>query len=122
MRILIASRHRYPASVGGWGGCRVLDGLAKGAAELGHTVFYYLEQGFIVAPPAGIVPLTAPIEDADIMQVQDEVILARLPVHPKIWVRTVHVDLAIRGEDRRIAMGPQCLYVSRTLASAYGSD
>ena len=105
----------------GWGGCRVLDGIAKGAAELGHSVYYYLEQGFLFPPPLGIVPLKAPTQDVDIMHVQDEVMLGRLSARPDIWVRTVHVDVAIRGQDRNICSGPQYIYVSKTCAAAYGS-
>ena len=44
MRILIQSIHIYPANNGGPGGGRVFDFLAKGLAELGHEVIYYLEQ------------------------------------------------------------------------------
>jgi glycosyltransferase involved in cell wall biosynthesis len=107
--------------VAGWAGCRVLDGVAKGAAELGHSVYYYLEQGFLFPPPKGIIPIDKPTRDVDIMHVQDEVVLGRLSEHPDVWVRTVHVDVAIRGEDRKICTGPQFIYVSKTCAAAYGS-
>jgi hypothetical protein len=37
MRMLVSSKHKYPASIGGIGGGRVFDCLVKGLTELGHT-------------------------------------------------------------------------------------
>jgi hypothetical protein len=37
MRILVSSKHKYPASIGGIGGGRVFDCLVKGLTELGYA-------------------------------------------------------------------------------------
>ncbi|MCU1246390.1 MAG: hypothetical protein JWN02_2300, partial [Acidobacteria bacterium] len=60
MRILITADHRYPARSFpargiGRASARVLDLLARGLAELGHEVFYALQQGAATPLPDGVV-------------------------------------------------------------------
>jgi len=121
MRILIASDHRYPASVGGPAGCRVLDFLAKGLAELGHTVFYYLEQAPSLPLPAGVTYVSQPIWDVDLVHPRDKDVLARLGPLPVPYLRTCHTDVAIYDMDRGINT-EHCVYVSRNLARSYGRE
>jgi glycosyltransferase involved in cell wall biosynthesis len=120
MRILVASQHRYPASAGGLAGCRVLDYLVKGLAELGHEVFYYLEQGTAVPLLAPVTVVKEPLLDVDIIHVQVDDIapVARSGIP---WVRTCHVDMQIKGLSRHLAKD-NWIFVSRTLAKSYGSD
>jgi len=122
MRVLIASDHRYPASVGGPAGCRVLDFLAKGLAELGHTVFYYLEKDPPSLPlPAGVTYVTAPRWDVDMVHVRDYHVLDRLGPLPAPYLRTCHTDVAIYSMDRAINQ-EHCIYVSQNLARTYGRE
>jgi len=121
MRILIASRHRYPASLGGLAGCRILDHLAKGLAELGHTVFCYLEGGASECLPKGVTLVTEPVFDVDILQVQDTKLFRKLGVPDRKWIRTCHVDFELKGLDRAAARS-NWVFVSRTLAETYSSD
>lgn len=121
MRVLIASRHRYPASVGGLSGCRIFDYLAKGLAELGHTVFYYLEGGAAISLPAEVTLVEKPFLDVDILHVQDTKLFRKLSAPERKWIRTCHVDFALKGLDRASARS-NWVFVSRTLAQIYGSD
>ncbi|HEU4390525.1 MAG TPA: glycosyltransferase [Blastocatellia bacterium] len=121
MRILLTSSQRYPASVGGFAGCRVFDFLAKGLAEQGHEVFYYLPQGAAVPPPHGIIATETPPLDVDIVHVQGSDLFDLLAAQRMPWVRTCHVDLQLKGESRGIAKS-NWIFVSRTLAETYGSS
>ncbi len=121
MRILLASRHRYPASVGGIGGARVFDGLAKGLAELGHEVFYYVQQGLSVPLPCGVRLVQRPIPPIDIVHTQDTEFLDELDVRGIPWAITRHVDPLTKGKPRRVEE-ENVIYVSRTLADVYQKD
>jgi glycosyltransferase involved in cell wall biosynthesis len=121
MRVLIASRHRYPASVGGLSGCRLLDYLAKGLSELGHTVFCYLEGGAAIPLPPAINLVSEPVLDVDILHVQDTKLFRKLGAPDRKWIRTCHVDFELKGLDRASARS-NWVFVSKTLAQTYGSD
>jgi glycosyltransferase involved in cell wall biosynthesis len=128
MRIDICSNfHRYPAARAplgdrGQAGYRVLDLIAKGVAELGHDVLYYLPRGLIAPLPLGITHTTEMSYDADIIHYQNGILeddvtdTGELP-----WVRTCHTDLQLRNVSRNVAK-PNWVYVSRTLAALYGSN
>jgi glycosyltransferase involved in cell wall biosynthesis len=121
MKIGLTSNHRYPARLfpvgdGGRAGARITDLLAKGLAELGHEVHYYVEHGFAAPPPAGAIPSARPFTSADVMHLQHNTIGA--PVDPSWppWVRTCHGDNALR-------FGPvsdKLIFVSRTHAASHG--
>jgi glycosyltransferase involved in cell wall biosynthesis len=121
VRILLASNHRYPASVGGMAGARVLDCLAKGLAEAGHSVFCRVEGGAAIPPPKGVELVRKPPKRLDIIHAQDEEVFARLNAGDTPWVRTCHVDVRLHGREMGVAQG-NWIYVSRTLAETYGSD
>lgn len=121
MRILLASTHRYPAAIGGLAGTRVLDALAKGLGELGHTIFYFLEGGAGLPLPEGIEMVTQIPPRLDVVHVQHEAILERLDIGDTPWVRTCHVDVRLHGKDTSEAH-ENWIYVSRTLAQTYGSN
>jgi glycosyltransferase involved in cell wall biosynthesis len=121
LRILITSSQPYPASVGGFAGCRIFDFLAKGLAENGHDVFYYLPGGTMVPTPPGVKAVSRPVFDVDIVHVQGRDLHDHPCLRRKPWVRTCHVDLSIKGEDRSVA-APNWIFVSRTLAETYGSN
>ncbi len=120
MRILIASSHRFPASVGGPAGGRVLDCLAKGLAQLGHTVYYYLEQGAAVTLPCGVTAVDGNVPDAEIAHVYEDRLIEKLGITaPR--VRTRHVDSMLWGLPRTDT-GADVIYISRALAKTYGSE
>jgi glycosyltransferase involved in cell wall biosynthesis len=118
MRILLHSDHRYPIDDGRGHGRRlrhepsgapqmIHDLLARGLAELGHQVFYYLERGASAAPPDGVTITTSPRCDVDIAHNFE---LAERP-----WVLTQH-----RVRDVEVAPD-NWVFVSRSLAELYGS-
>ncbi|MEM7349976.1 MAG: glycosyltransferase [Acidobacteriota bacterium] len=120
MRVMIASEHRYPAAVGGRSGARLYDNLAKGLAELGHHVYYYLEDGAAIALPPGVDLVSGPIWDADVWQLSREDPLSNeADVRGQPWLRTCHVDMDLMVKDRAQARD-NWIFVSRTLAEAYG--
>jgi glycosyltransferase involved in cell wall biosynthesis len=120
VRILLASTHRYPASVGGLAGNRILDWLAKGLAELGQTVFYLLQEGAAVPLPEGIELVTDVPSRVDLIHAQDDRVFERLSVTGIPWVRTCHVDVRLHGKETSRAKA-NWIYVSRTLAQTYES-
>src|SRR6266700_1382476 len=118
MRILLYSDHRYPSDDGHGAGRtlryepsgapqHVHDVLAKGLAELGHQVFYFLtKRAEHPLPP--VVTLTAtPRSDVDIAH--------NIEVDGVPWVLTQH-----RMRDVEIAPD-NWVFVSQSLASLYGS-
>ena len=120
MRILLASTHRYPASVGGLAGNRILDWLANGLAELGHTVYYLLKDGAAFPLPEPIELVTEVPPSLDIVHAQDDSTFECLGITGIPWVRTCHVDIRLHGKEVSRAK-ENWIYVSRTLAQTYGS-
>jgi glycosyltransferase involved in cell wall biosynthesis len=121
MRILLASDHRYPANTHRGVGLKsspnpsgapqaVHDLLAKGLGELGHTVFYKLGGGQSEAFPQGVFPVPGKLPEVDICH--------NIPSTQYPWLTTHH---GLYGDA-----GPQptrhSIFVSRTLARAYGRD
>ena len=47
MRVYLTSHHAYPARIQGAAGCRVIDNIAKGLAELGHETTIIWEAEFL---------------------------------------------------------------------------
>ncbi len=108
MRILVDRPGPYPArdfpaSTTGLAGYRVLDVLVKGLIELGHDVYYHVNG----AEPR--VDIAHRATDA----------AAHLNDFTRPWVRTCHCDDS--ANDRHLAL-ENWIYVSRTLARAYGSE
>jgi glycosyltransferase involved in cell wall biosynthesis len=102
------------------GGARVLDCLAKGLGELGHTVFYIVRHR-ASPPPAGVQFVHTPPPDIHIIHARDDQAFERLHIRHTPWVRTCHVDVRLHGLDLAVAQR-NWIYVSRTLAQTYGSD
>lgn len=128
MRVLLASDHRYPARIFPLNGkarasARILDLTMQGLAELGHEVFYELEDGFEHELPPGAIGLR-PGRRPEVDVVHDQLLgpyengdAIGLP-----WVRTCHSDLFARGWDpARLQVTDNWIFVSRWLASRYGS-
>lgn len=127
MRILACSNHhryparRFPVSNGGLAGSRVLDAIVKGLAELGHEVLYCLPKGAVEPLPAGVTMVSDFVRGVDVVHHQNNDLVDDLDITGLPWVRTCHTDLAGRGQDRSHAKW-NWIFVSRTLASTYGSD
>ena len=120
MRVLLWSEHRYPAYAERGCGRQpsrlpsgapnfVHDLLAKGLAELGHDVCYYLDEGLSAPLPAGVTHVAEVPDDADIFH--------NLPRDGRPWVRTIH-RARHEGEEPLT----NAIYVSEALARASGSD
>ncbi|HMG72693.1 MAG TPA: glycosyltransferase [Pyrinomonadaceae bacterium] len=119
MRILISSRHRYPAKLGGIASHRVYDDLAQGLAELGHVVYYQL--GEVTQPlPEGVRPTARRRRDVDIWHLS-HFINESVDTGGKPWVRTYH---APNTGDKEILsrIGNNFIFVSRSQARSFASD
>lgn len=129
MRILLTADHRYPASAfpargPGRASARQLDLLARGLAELGHTVFYAPAGGAAERLPHGVA--LASERDADRADVVHHQRLSPYEGGDALgrpWVRAVHANLLAAGHDpSRLAISENWIYVSRALAAAFGSQ
>lgn len=134
MRILLYSGHEYPASATVGSGLHprlfpsasgfwIHDLLAKGLAELGHQVFYLLTRGMKAPLPPGVMQVSKPVNDADILHTIaycDEDRVADQWSH-KPSVATCHIDVTTRGKERS-PNTDNWIFVSRTLARVHGSD
>lgn len=122
MRIFLASKHSYPAKLGGPGGGRVFDCLAKGLVELGHELVYYMHAPPREPLPVGMIYTDKPCWDADIYHVRsDSPLIDELNRRQLPWVATCHVDPAIWQLPREMAE-PNWIYVSQTLARTMDSE
>lgn len=135
MRVLLTSKHRYPAfgKVGAGRTPRkfpsgsaffIHDLLAKGLGELGHEVFYLLPEGADTSLPAGVTLVSEGGEgdrEVDIIHTitfRDEGLSPELQALGKPWVTTCHLDLNARGLERSPPMA-NWIFVSRTLAELH---
>jgi hypothetical protein len=132
MRILLAAPHRYPMygkSGSGFLPRRYPSGsafhlhdlLARGLAELGHEVWYYLAEGAESPLPPGVTLAAEPLGGVDICHAivgpgafADEVVEAMGRLNVPILL-SCHMKEGHPG-------APNWLFVSRALAGHYGSD
>jgi glycosyltransferase involved in cell wall biosynthesis len=140
LRILLTSRHRYPAGGSAGTGRRanprssggapiIHDLLAKGLAELGHEVYYHLE-GHDRPPPEGVRFVEEPRCDVDIHHYYNSCFLHVAPAVEALaargvpWIATCHVDARGRPSPvpahRRGQLPANWVVVSQTLARLYG--
>lgn len=132
MRVLLSSRHRYPAaeevgtglnprSFPSGSGFVIHDLLMKGLAELGHEVFYMLSEGAAKPLPLGVTLASEPRGDIDIIHTltsYHEGLSHEMQALRKPWVTTCHLDLKTRGWERSPPMA-NWIFVSRTLAQLH---
>lgn len=133
MRVLLGSSHRFPAcSQIGSGllpkkypsgsGYHLHDLLAKGLAESGHEVFYFLHDGVEDPGPPGVTFVSQPREDVEIVHAPigppgfAESMLEFASKHRIPCLLTCHIQRA------EAAGCPNWLFVSRALARAHGSS
>ncbi|HEY3056199.1 MAG TPA: glycosyltransferase [Thermoanaerobaculia bacterium] len=122
MKIGVTSSHRYPARRfrvcgNGRAGARMTDLIARGLAELGHEVHYYVTEGAKAAPPPGVRIVDHPPVHVDVMHLQH---IGLGDIADASWppsVRTCHGDYALH---RGLAIEDP-IFVSRTHASSHGS-
>jgi glycosyltransferase involved in cell wall biosynthesis len=132
---LLSSNHQYPVSgdkgsglhpkpfPSGSGG-HIHDLLAKGLSELGHEVFYLLPQGASKPLPAGVLMISEPAQEVDIlhrMAYRDDDLVQHMKSQGKPWVTTCHLDHRARS-GQFIPSARDWIFVSRTMAQSYGSD
>lgn len=130
MRVLMTGEHEYPlprVSAGrtpkampSASGQRVHDWLAKGLAELGCEVLYYLPNRKEGEAPPGVTFVDSLIEDVDILHTY----AVRGPRYDLAWaklgrpfVATCHLDPRTRGFDE---IPDNWIFPSRTLATMVG--
>ena len=133
MRVLLTSKHRYPAFGEVGTGLKprmfpsgsaffIHDLLAKGLAELGHDVFYLLPEGADKPLPIGVTLTSELGHEVDILHTmthRDEGLSPEMQAMGKPWVTTCHLDLKARGLERSPPMS-NWIFVSRTLAELHG--
>ena len=140
MKILLHSRHRFPAGGHVGTGLRsnprttggaafVHDHLARGLAELGHEVSYHAAAGYDPPLPAGVRFVELPVHDVDLLHNSNSQFLhvdwpARdLANLGAPWLSTCHVAASSAGSAPghcRGGMPSNWVVVSETLARAYG--
>jgi glycosyltransferase involved in cell wall biosynthesis len=142
MRVLLYGRHRYPARRDDGTGlmprpqpsgapAAIIDILARGLAEEGHEVDYLLPAGLDEPLPDGVRHVAGPQTGADVLH--------NLHLDGRKWLVTVHghrppavyfdrwvegravADLAARDQQPQYVPVPNAIFVSQTLARAYGS-
>ncbi|HKS25371.1 MAG TPA: glycosyltransferase [Thermoanaerobaculia bacterium] len=119
MRIFLSSSSRYPARLGGNGASRVHDNLAKGLAELGHTVYYSIREGYGAPLPAGVIAARLrKVRNAEIYHF-GALPMDAAPQPGKPWVRTYHAPY-----DESVApfLSGHFIFVSRAQAASFGSS
>jgi glycosyltransferase involved in cell wall biosynthesis len=135
MRILLSSNHRYPAyaDVGtglhptefpSGSGHHIHDLMAKGLAEMGHEVLYFLKKGISRPLPAGVTWISKPLDDVDIYHnyaFRDDDVVSWMEARGKHWVSTCHLDLRARGRALPVTTA-NWIYVSQTLARSHSSE
>jgi glycosyltransferase involved in cell wall biosynthesis len=89
------------------------DYLAKGLAEAGHEVFYFLREGADALLPPGVRLVSEPVPAADVFH--------NLESPDKPWVKTIHLDAPLLGLSHDAA-SDNWIFVSRTLARSYGRE
>jgi glycosyltransferase involved in cell wall biosynthesis len=121
VRVLLTSKSRYPARLGGNGSSRVQDGIARGLAELGHTVYYCVDDGHLEPLPDGVIASGRTRRDVDIYHFNDYPSGGppRPPGPPRgmPWVHTCH------GPNEgyfRPAMKKHFIWSSRGHAAEFG--
>ena len=135
MRILLWSTHRYaifghkgtglhPRPFASGSGQYLHDLLAKGLAELGHDVFYFLDQGADGAVPPGLTIVSAPVEDIDVLhnyttEKNHPLLMSHAALHHTPWVATCHIDVEALGISRSEA-ADNWIFVSQSLARLHG--
>lgn len=132
MKVLLTGNHIYPAWSGRSAGRTVKplpsgsaqwlqDLTARGLAEAGHEVFYYLTQPPVAPPPLGVTIVDRWLSGADVMHThamrEDFEEEARERNQPYIAVLHMHPSSRARPmpEPNR-----EWVYVSRSLAEAFG--
>jgi glycosyltransferase involved in cell wall biosynthesis len=118
MRVLLTSNSRYPASRGGNGSSRVHDALAKGLAEMGHKVLYWVKDGIGGALPRGVTAVERCRVDADIYHFNKVPSEDEVPPG-KPWLRTYHAACDWTS-FRKAAMTDNVVFVSRAHAESFG--
>jgi glycosyltransferase involved in cell wall biosynthesis len=133
MRILLASPHRYPAfgrtssglhprSYPSGSGYHLHDLLAQGLAEEGNEVLYFVEKGAELPMPFGVTQVSSITSDVDIIHAPigppgfAEKKLAFAATHGIPCLLTCHML------EHEKPLGSNWVFVSRSLAQAYGSS
>jgi len=94
----------------------------KGLTELGHEVFYMLQQGAAIPLPQGATLVSEPVWDADILHTisdRDPELIREWESRGKPWVATCHIDMRTIGLPQRPST-ENWIFVSRTLARSHG--
>jgi glycosyltransferase involved in cell wall biosynthesis len=137
MRILLSASHRYPADGGSGVGLRprpmpsgsaghLHDLIARGLGERGHDVSYLPRQGADAPMPAGVRLVDRPDLEADVYHAalygrfEPDPVGAAIEASGRVFLTTCHIER--RSPDGSLpALPPRTIFVSPSLARAYGS-
>jgi glycosyltransferase involved in cell wall biosynthesis len=134
MRVLLSSKHRFPAYDESGSGRKPMewpsgsaflihDLIARGLSELGHSVFYLLSGGARDTLPAGVALVSEPVFDVDILHCEggkDDALTRCMEEHGIPWVATCHLDPRIATGNLRAKAPHNWIFVSQTLARSLG--
>ena len=133
MRVMLTGNHAYPASrphgdgravkeLPSGSAQRLQDWTAKGLAELGHDVVYYLTRPAEGPPPPGVQLVDRWPANIDVMhthamreQFEEEAQRRNVP-----YIAALHLHPSSRNKESP-PPEPEWVYVSRWLAQAFGS-
>jgi glycosyltransferase involved in cell wall biosynthesis len=104
-------------------GFLIHDLIAKGLAELGHTVFYRLPEGAEETLPRGVEMVADLVADVDVvhtMSGRDHALLQLAAAHGIPSVVTCHLDPTTPGRIVPDSPRENWIFVSRTLAESLG--
>jgi len=132
LRILLVSDHRYPGSgshsaglqprtLPSGSGYHIHDLLARGLAELGHEVFYLLQQGVAEPLPANIIFVSDPVPSVDIVHAIYAQVLTADIIQGVPWVASCHRHIKNAMALQYPTIMNNWIFVSQTQAAAYGS-
>ncbi|MEM7426146.1 MAG: glycosyltransferase [Pseudomonadota bacterium] len=134
MRILIPGNHRFPAETAKGSGRRpkafpsgsgyhLLDLTVQGLTELGHEVVYLLPKGWDYELPSPVHMVREPdfaVDAAHVLAYVNETFHDELKARSLPTVVSCHRDPHVEGRERG-PVGDNWVYVSKTLADAFGS-
>ncbi|WP_263352899.1 glycosyltransferase [Acidicapsa acidisoli] len=133
MRLLLAAPHRYPVyGPAGSGlhpktypsgsGYHLHDLLAKGLAERGHEVFYFLAKGHETELPAGVLPFEGWKNDVELYHIPIGGVGFVEPATAAAAERGIPCLLTCHMKEGTRRAGPNWVFVSQALARAHDAE
>jgi glycosyltransferase involved in cell wall biosynthesis len=124
MKICFGSDHRFPGKLHGNAPHMVHDNLVKGLAELGHEVYYCLNEAPEVPIAEGVQYVPKYNYDVDLLHI-NHIKKGYITEEPENrgmpWIRIIHIDIRFYHVSLSIARR-NWVYVSQSLARTHNSE